>query len=542
MVREAVTRAVEWVVTGGPQTAKKAEEDGRVRDAVRDAVEWASSEEAIAVKEAVIKAKEASARAEAAIGQHETPAPPLVRVKLIPETASTPFEPPMPEEKLESPFEPPQPSPALDSPQPWAQPGVQAARELALRMQQETEAAVREAVARAAVEWAASGEATAVKEAMAKAKAAQARAEAAAMEYEKTPMRIVHSSPEQCEECSPNSLCSELHDLHTHASARRQREPLPTHPHIEQTYNHERSRAGGDTSNPALYDGWHSPHFVEMPQALIRALLLPQAKPLAPARFEPTRFVLLAAYEACHGPGCALHALHEQHALYEAGVRSDGDPNSLHAAYGARSSQFLPNDLRRRLTCDLFWRLVGLDPKDARKQLRGLRDSDLYSEAAVTYRRARVMGARVPSQPLRRWLAAMPDTLEALGLGQQTLRIMEERGVQAVSPTSAPPPPRAPPVREGPPPAHAAWEQPLRVSMAKTVGGEANVRRAWESIAHAESVAQMAVERAESARARHAPPAAVREEFDRVQSARATAAARVAARAVRERAGLYSGQ
>ena len=90
-----------------------------MRDAVRDAVEWASSEEAMAVKEAVIKAKEASARAEAAIGQHETPAPPLVRVKLIPETASTPFEPPMPEEKLESPFEPPQPSPALDSPQPW---------------------------------------------------------------------------------------------------------------------------------------------------------------------------------------------------------------------------------------------------------------------------------------------------------------------------------------------------------------------------------------------------------------------------------------
>ena len=125
----------------------------------------------MAVKEAVIKAKEASARAEAAIGQHETPAPPLVRVKLIPETASTPFEPPMPEEKLESPFEPAQPSPALDSPQPWAQPGVQAARELALKMQQETEAAVREAVARAAVEWAASGEATAVKEAMAKAKA-----------------------------------------------------------------------------------------------------------------------------------------------------------------------------------------------------------------------------------------------------------------------------------------------------------------------------------------------------------------------------------
>ena len=29
----------------------------------------------------------------------------------------------------------------------------------------------------------------------------------------------------------------------------------------------------------------------------------------------------------------------------------------------------------------------------------------------------------------------MPDTLEALGLGQQTLRIMEERGVQAVSTT-----------------------------------------------------------------------------------------------------------
>ena len=38
----------------------------------------------------------------------------------------------------------------------------------------------------------------------------------------------------------------------------------------------------------------------------------------------------------------------------------------------------------------------------------------IYDEAVAVSRRARVHSARVPSQPLRRWLSALPDTIEAL--------------------------------------------------------------------------------------------------------------------------------
>lgn len=119
------------------------------------------------------------------------------------------------------------------------------------------------------------------------------------------------------------------------------------------------------------------------------------AAPLdAAERFEPSRWLLLVAYESCHGPECALQTICDL------------------------TLRDLVPEMREREVVALFWRLVGCDPDRVHHRLQGLGYSaaDLYAEAQLTYRRTRGADAREPSANLRRWLLAMPDRLEALDL------------------------------------------------------------------------------------------------------------------------------
>jgi hypothetical protein len=246
----------------------------------------------------------------------------------------------------------------------------------------------------------------------------------------------VASPPLMANDSSPESATSP-----TFVSAGRTRAPaLPVHPCIEQTRS--------EPSSPA-YDGWSSPQWVELPGVLLRELLMPSAAPLAPSHFEPTRFVLLAAYEACFGSHCALQTLHEE-------LRADPTPQAaahgfsrahatapvmpprgevLASSTSVLQSQFaslLPTT-RERCMVDLFWRLVGVHPSKARRMVRGITDSDMCAEAAFVHRRARVNAPRVPSQSLRRWLCAPPDCIDHGIAGVDALRLV--RGSD-VAPTS----------------------------------------------------------------------------------------------------------
>ena len=120
------------------------------------------------------------------------------------------------------------------------------------------------------------------------------------------------------------------------------------------------------------------------------ALLAPNSEPLKREEwFEPSRWLLLAAYEACHGLGCALQTLEDR--------------------------GFVPRRQERsKATVDLFWRLIGAHPKRARARLPAFQDGHLYGEAMLVHRRTRGAGVRFPSAKLRSWLLAVPDTLEAL--------------------------------------------------------------------------------------------------------------------------------
>lgn len=154
---------------------------------------------------------------------------------------------------------------------------------------------------------------------------------------------------------------------------------------------------------------------------LLGELLADPATPLsAQARFAPSRWLLLWAYEACHGSGCVLQQ---------------------------KRAGILQTPLRTRLTVDLFCRLIGMEPKLFEPR------HALFTEAMAVHNRARcaLNGLQDPprgdsprraaaSLPLRRWLSAPP-----VALSSKKVAVAGEAGMEAAlnvrspSPTSSAP-------------------------------------------------------------------------------------------------------
>ena len=91
-------------------------------------------------------------------------------------------------------------------------------------------------------------------------------------------------------------------------------------------------------------------------------------------RYDPSRWLLLVAHDACHGPGCPLHRV--------------------------RRGQLLPH-VRERATVELFWSLVGHRHSGS--------EEAMYAEALLVNRKRGT--GRVPSQALRRWLMEPPTAM-----------------------------------------------------------------------------------------------------------------------------------
>jgi hypothetical protein len=130
-----------------------------------------------------------------------------------------------------------------------------------------------------------------------------------------------------------------------------------------------------------------TPSEIQLPDSPSSGLLAGLLEPLAPpldlhTRYIPSRWLLLCAYDACHGHGCQLQQ---------------------------QRKGLLSQALREKCTLTLFWRLSGITADSVRPG-SGPAPAALYTEAAFVHRRTRSGVSRL-SQPLRRWLLEPPSAL-----------------------------------------------------------------------------------------------------------------------------------